>query len=263
MESKTISILGCGWLGMPLAEFLISKNFIIKGSTTSEEKLIELKSKLIDSYLVDLNFPSKINKAFFDSEILLLNLPPGLKNKISYSKRIENALELTKGSGVKKVIFISTTSVYKDESVTVTEEGPFANSEKAKELISAEKIIQQQKNLNCTILRLGGLYGYGRVPIRKIVKPVLLNSEKKLNLIHRDYVCEIIFQIIRNELWNEIYNLVEDDHPTQLEFFHQSNLSAEIEDFKIEETEKTYKFVSNFKIRNELGINLPNKIQQS
>ena len=34
-----ISILGCGWLGFPLAKSLVEKGFSVKGSTTSENKL--------------------------------------------------------------------------------------------------------------------------------------------------------------------------------------------------------------------------------
>ena len=266
MKSKTISILGCGWLGLPLAEFLISKNFLVKGSTTTKSKLTELKSKSIDPFLINLSDSKEIDKNFFDSEILFINIPPGFRNpekEISYNEKIEKLINQVCNSKIKKIIFISTTSVYKDDPVTVTEEGPFSDSEKASELLKAEKIITENKKLNVTVLRLGGLYGYGRVPIRKNIQPISLNNSKKLNLIHRDYACEIIFQIIKDELWNEVYNLVEDDHPTQLEFFHRSNLSSEIEEFEIDETLSSFKFVSNFKIRNELGINLPNKIQQS
>jgi len=36
---QKVSILGCGWLGKPLAVFLISKGYLVKGSTTSDEKL--------------------------------------------------------------------------------------------------------------------------------------------------------------------------------------------------------------------------------
>ena len=38
-----ISILGCGWLGFPLAKALLSKGLSVKGSTTSSEKLATLE----------------------------------------------------------------------------------------------------------------------------------------------------------------------------------------------------------------------------
>ena len=40
MSNKTtISIIGCGWLGYPLALFLKEKGYQVKGSSRSEEKL--------------------------------------------------------------------------------------------------------------------------------------------------------------------------------------------------------------------------------
>ena len=37
-----IGILGCGWLGFPLAEILIKKGFDVKGTSTSLEKVEQL-----------------------------------------------------------------------------------------------------------------------------------------------------------------------------------------------------------------------------
>gem|GEM_PF-4555050 len=51
LSKPTISIIGCGWLGLPLAEFLVQKGYLIKGSTTREEKLDQLKSKGIQPFL--------------------------------------------------------------------------------------------------------------------------------------------------------------------------------------------------------------------
>ena len=39
MSQLKIAIIGCGWLGLPLAKKLIKENFIVKGSTTSKEKI--------------------------------------------------------------------------------------------------------------------------------------------------------------------------------------------------------------------------------
>ncbi len=35
---KSIGILGCGWLGFPLAKFLKKKNYSIKVSSTNKDK---------------------------------------------------------------------------------------------------------------------------------------------------------------------------------------------------------------------------------
>ncbi|MGB5275232.1 MAG: NAD(P)-binding domain-containing protein [Flavobacteriaceae bacterium] len=52
--NKRIGILGCGWLGLPLAESLLKKGYRIHGSTTSEEKIEMLQHKGIDAFLVSL-----------------------------------------------------------------------------------------------------------------------------------------------------------------------------------------------------------------
>ena len=50
-----ISILGCGWLGFPLAKALVSKGFSVKGSTTSDEKIAVLKNAGIEPFLIALS----------------------------------------------------------------------------------------------------------------------------------------------------------------------------------------------------------------
>ena len=45
----TVGIMGCGWLGLPLAQSLIEKGFNVKGTTTSFEKLSVLTNIGIES----------------------------------------------------------------------------------------------------------------------------------------------------------------------------------------------------------------------
>jgi UDP-N-acetyl-D-mannosaminuronate dehydrogenase len=50
-----ISILGCGWLGLPLAKALLENGFSVNGSTTSVEKLSVLENLGIQPYLIALS----------------------------------------------------------------------------------------------------------------------------------------------------------------------------------------------------------------
>ncbi|RZJ28768.1 MAG: short-chain dehydrogenase, partial [Flavobacterium sp.] len=50
-----ISILGCGWLGLPLAKSLIQKGYSVKGSTTSENKVDVLQANNIDPFVISLS----------------------------------------------------------------------------------------------------------------------------------------------------------------------------------------------------------------
>ncbi|WP_396187155.1 hypothetical protein [Flavobacterium sp.] len=49
-----ISILGCGWLGLPLAKALLENGFAVKGSTTSQEKLSVLENSGIQPFIIAL-----------------------------------------------------------------------------------------------------------------------------------------------------------------------------------------------------------------
>ena len=47
-----ISILGCGWLGLPLGKYLLQKGHLIKGSTTDKDKMETLKASGIQPFLL-------------------------------------------------------------------------------------------------------------------------------------------------------------------------------------------------------------------
>ncbi|MFA8341899.1 MAG: hypothetical protein ACEPO8_02890 [Rhodothermaceae bacterium] len=268
MDQTTISILGCGWLGLPLSEFLISKNYIINGSSRTKQKFDELNDKSINPFLI--NLPEGIsqneNSDFFNSDVLIINIPP-LDSKsdgkiFPHDEQIKLLAKKINSSSVKKIIYISSTSVYLDTNGVVTEESNYASSVRAETLLKAEANLKNSE-FDLTILRFGGLYGYGRIPIRKNSNPVILGNFKKLNLLHRDNACRVILEIIEKDLWNETFNVCEDEHPTQLEFFHQSAACSEIDNYEVDNSKTDYKIVSNFKIRNALGISLTNKIPQS
>ncbi len=170
MNNK-ISILGCGWLGLPLAEFLISKGFSVKGSTTNHSKLSLLSSKNIHPFLLELNPAIKGDriKEFFDTEILIIDIPPGGgEDKINYHpKQVESILDEVQGSSASKVIFISSTSVYGNvnrEVIEIDELKPEKESGKA--LMLVEDMLFADDSFEKTIIRFAGLLDDDRNPVK-------------------------------------------------------------------------------------------------
>ena len=83
MQKETITILGCGWLGLPLAQTLVKEGYSVKGSTTREEKLEVLQDAGVEPYLVRLE-PEVTGDdvvAFLQSDILVVNIPPTHANQ--------------------------------------------------------------------------------------------------------------------------------------------------------------------------------------
>ena len=81
---EEISLIGCGWLGLPLACYLIDKGFNVKGSTTSKEKLDLLRTYNIEGFLIELNeteILGNYSEFLTGSETLIINIPPGLRKR--------------------------------------------------------------------------------------------------------------------------------------------------------------------------------------
>ena len=77
-----ISILGCGWLGFPLAKRFLDAGHSVKGSTTSQEKLVNLQKEGIISYKINLlpeGVVGDLSAFLSDTEILIIDIPPGLR----------------------------------------------------------------------------------------------------------------------------------------------------------------------------------------
>jgi nucleoside-diphosphate-sugar epimerase len=230
-----ISILGCGWLGLPLAKKLIEKGNSVNGSTTSENKLSILEQSGINPYLVALESESvseSINDFLNNSEILIIDIPPKLRGNNADSsdhsrkifvEKIQNLIPFIEKSTVKKVLFVSSTSVYGDENGIITEEtNPNPETENGKQLLLAEAFLQKNQNFETTIVRFGGLIGEDRHPVKFLAgKENLENPDAPVNLIHQNDCIRIIEEIINQSKWNEVFNAVAPFHPTRQEYYTQ------------------------------------------
>ena len=255
-----ISILGCGLLGFPLAKSFISDGFLLKGSTTSEAKLSILKENNIDPYLISLNeneIIGNIDGFLNNSEILIIDIPPKLRgdSKENFVSKIKNIIPFIEQSDVKKVLFVSSTSVYGDNNSVVTEETiPNPDTESGKQLEQVEMLLQSNKNFATTILRFGGLIGEHRHPVKYMAgKENLENPDTPVNLIHQNDCIGIIKKIIETNAWNETFNAVHPFHPTRKDYYTQKaiELGLPIPTFNLE-SKNSNKIISAHKIQQQL-----------
>jgi nucleoside-diphosphate-sugar epimerase len=221
-----ISILGCGWLGLPLARALLEKAFSVKGSTTSIDKLSTLQNSGIQPFLVALSeekTEGTLNDFLENSKILIIDIPPKLRgnSKEDFVAKIETLIPFIEKSTVEKVLFISSTSVYEEENLVVTEETKLnPDTESGKQLVQAEQLLQSNSNFKTTILRFGGLIGEDRHPIKFLAgKENLENPEGPINLIHQEDCIGIILEIIARNSWNQTFNAVAPFHPSRENYY--------------------------------------------
>ena len=230
-----ISILGCGWLGFPLAKSLLKKGFYVKGSTTSIEKLTVLEQANIEAFLISLHSDSivgDIETFLKDSEILIIDIPPKLRgiNNESFVDKIKTLLTYIEKSSVKNVLFVSSTSVYADENRIITEETtPNPETESGKQLLQSEQFLQKNTKFKTTVLRFGGLIGEDRHPIHSLSKKDNVeNPDAVINLIHQEDCIGIIEKIIEKKSWNETYNAVTPFHPSRKTYYTQKAIELNI-----------------------------------
>lgn len=222
LTNTCISILGCGWLGLPLAKLLINNGHEVKGSSTTLSKLQELKEIRITPYLIDLPASSP-TKDFFATDILIINIPPKTrsKDKDHHLNCIQSLVPHIQPD--TKVIYISATSVYPDFNRKITEEDALdKSSDRAAALWQVEELLNEKYKGNLTIIRMGGLLGYERIPGRYFAGKEVSNALQKVNYIHRDDAISLIEAVISNKIWGEIFNGVAPLHPTRGEVFLQN-----------------------------------------
>jgi len=219
-----ISVLGCGWLGLPLAKALAKEGFDVKGSTTSPEKIELLTKAGIDPYIVNLNedlSDQETVEFLYDSEILIINVPP--KSHLcdtSYAGKLEKLLPFIRKAGISKVLFVSATSVYPDDNGIATEDSTTTTDVRGGELLKAEQVFTTQPDFKTTVLRFSGLMGEERHPIKFLAgREDIANPDAPVNLIHLDDCIGIILRIIERESWGEIYNGSAPSNPTRIDYY--------------------------------------------
>jgi len=282
-EREKIAILGCGWLGLPLAKSLLSKGYEVKGSTTSESKLEVLKNAGISPFQIQLEEKQVIgNMEEFlkETDVLVIDIPPGLRKDFSilrptlstgklemtFVNKIKNLIPFIEKSGIQKVIFVSSTSVYGDSDIfstplEVTEETtPNPETESGKQLVIAETLLQSNSYFKTTVIRFGGLLGDDRHPINFLAgRTNVENPEAPVNMIQREDCIGIIEKALDfarddNWEWNQTFNAVAPQHPTRKAYYHKK---AEILILPLptfaENSESKGKIISSEKVETILG----------
>lgn len=231
-DKLRISLLGCGWLGYPLALDLISRGYELKGSTTSPEKLPLFKSVGIEPYLVQ--FDSLVEtpdlSEFLNSDILIIAIPPGRRSVDGLANYRKMAQQLRKQLGtspVSKVIFISSTSVYPESNTILNEFSEIAPETESGLVLAETEALLSELSMQVILLRLSGLIGPNRMPGRFFAgQKNVPNGLAPVNMIHLDDAVSLINCLIDSTTAKGVYLGCSPSHPTKEDFY---TLAAKVE----------------------------------
>ena len=159
---RNVSILGCGWLGKPLAISLLDDGYSLKGSTTKEEKLALLEDNNIEPFIVDISSFEEFDD-FLHTDILIIAITSkdidGFEHLIT---QIENSI-------IQKVIFISSTSVYARANKVMTEDDENLNTP----LSAIENLFRENTFFETTIFFMNHIHKSFRLwNFSSIIKPI-------------------------------------------------------------------------------------------
>lgn len=259
---QTISILGCGWLGLPLGQALVHAGYTVKGSTTTPEKRAEIEAAGIQPYLLKAGdqLEGEDLRAFFQTDLLLVNIPPGGRRdpevEENYPRRVKAIVEMAMQMEVPELVFISSTSVYGNENTTLDESAELApETASGRALVIIERYLQLLRAPRPTVLRMGGLVGGSRKPGRFLAgKKDVPNGESPVNLVHLEDCIGLIQALIQQQAFGHTLNVVADEHPTRAAFYTHQAAKEDLEPPTFQGSKKlAYKIISNERAKSLLN----------
>jgi nucleoside-diphosphate-sugar epimerase len=273
-------IIGCGYVGLPLGRELVRLGHEVCGLRRHASGENELKAAGIQPLTADITRPDT-----------LANLPRGFDWVVNcvasrggsaedyrriYLQGTSHLLEWLSAGPPQKLVYTSSTSVYgQTDGSWVNETSPAEPmAHTAKVLVETEKLLLEQSGsrvrsphqmLSAVILRVAGIYGpdrgHGFKQFLKNEARVEGDGSRFLNMIHRDDVIGCIIAALQNGRPGEIYNAVDDEPVSQMDFFQwlAEELGRELPSPVPENSREnrkrgvTNKRVANRKLKTELG----------
>jgi nucleoside-diphosphate-sugar epimerase len=225
---RRIAIVGCGWLGLPLAQRLVDLGYQVSGSKQSASAAAALTEQGIEG--VSLTLTPALSCAdpqrlFGRRDLIIINIPPGrrLHSPEHHKAQLAYLLGAVATHQIPKILFISSTSVYAADQGWVSEATPaLATQGSGATLKQIEATIMTDPRWQASVLRFAGLVGAERHPGRFLAGKQVQGAQSPVNIIHRDDCIGLIVALIERNIWQETFNACADEHPSKSEFYTQA-----------------------------------------
>jgi nucleoside-diphosphate-sugar epimerase len=228
---KTVFIVGCGDIGERIATICQQKKhdqkkipvFGLVRSAASVKRLQQANITPVQAGLAHIDSPDKLPTA--EATVLYLAPPPGEGETDPLIRRFLNAIPM--GAPPEKLVLLSTTAVYGDcQGEWITEEHPVnPQTARGRRRLDAEQAAREwseKTGVPVVILRVGGIYGPGRLPIARIEQglPILKETESPFtNRIHQDDLAQICVAAAERGVAGEVYNVSDGQPSTMSRYF--------------------------------------------
>ena len=219
-SNMRILVIGCGYVGLPLAQTLARMGHQVHGTRRSEFSAAD-----VTPHALDVTDPSSFEAIPKDFDVIYYT-PSSSRGDASVHQAVfvDGTAHLLNwlGDAATRLIFTSSTSVYPQTDGNWVDET--ANHDGATgtaiNLLQAEALFQESPQL-ATILRVAGIYGPERGYLyRQFLKDeavITQGGSRWINMIHRDDVVSALVTALN--IPPGIYNVSDDEPLTQRAFF--------------------------------------------
>ena len=219
---RGIAVIGTGWLGAPLA-CQLAKDHPVSATYRKPALRDELASAGVRPVFLDLpDAVGSLDSLFRDCDAAIVTLPPGGRThgEETTARYLDLLAPLTPFLSGVHLVYTSSTGVYGraakgpiDESATLRPDTPSSRA-----VVAAETFFQHHAP-RCTLLRLAGLYGPDRDPVRFFDRlPAIPDADAPVNMIGRADAAAAIRYVLEFGITG-IFNACSAAHPTKREFY--------------------------------------------
>jgi nucleoside-diphosphate-sugar epimerase len=272
-----VLIVGCGYVGLPLAGELVRAGHEVFGVNRSPEKAAELRALGIEPLTADITQRAALD-ALPQGFDWVVNAVSSNKGGLADYQRIflegtHHLVDWLVATPLKKYVHAGSTSVYAQTDGSLVKETSPAQPTTEMGLVLAETeqaLLRafRDRKFPAVLLRMAGIYGPGRghlfLQYLKDEASIAEKGQRLLNMIHRDDVIGAIIAALKSGRPGEIYNVVDDEPVPQIHFFRwlSETLGKNMPPFSQDgagagrKRVLTHKKVSNRRLRMELGCPL-------
>lgn len=219
-------IVGCGFLGKYLTRLLHNKHQKPYCIVRSQQSLNELQTLGWNAQIIDLDTTViSGDLSLQDHEVYYL-APPSTTDLCDH--RIDQFLKLCASQSPKKIVYISTSGVYGDCGGHWVDESQATKpiSDRAKRRVYAEEALRhfcQHHSSKYVILRVGGIYGRERLPIKRLnnITVVCPDEAPYSNRIHVADLARICYAAMTNQVSNEVINVADGNATSMTDYYYK------------------------------------------
>ena len=213
---QKVSIIGLGWLGLPLAKRLMASGVSVLGSSSQLASCQRLQAQGLECHHWHSQQMAQLPSALC-TDTVILTLPPS--RCPDYLRVLANLLQQLVQAGCQRLIYIGSTAIYGASAIGDEAHSAQTDSPRGERMAEAEALVRNSGIPAWCLIRAAGLIGPQRHPGHFLAGRDGGDGLAPINLVHGEDVIGIVLAVLHQQAWGEIFNACAPSHPSRREFY--------------------------------------------